>query len=232
MAWPGFLNRAARILASTNHWPRKLRLEQRRSRDIERSRRMGYAVQDAVGQALIALGLTVELVDRGFDYEVSTSNVDNSLEGTAVRFDVGPYFVEVKATSTGSAKLTPMQAEMATSVSHRYVLCVVDLRDVPEERLDENWSRDDIEPLASILTDVGERVPDTCVLVHRAHDSEVGIRNEAALRYEVLPEMWMTGVSITGDYSFIAFSNSRPPKLWRSVRRNVFHNSTGKMNVS
>ena len=35
-----------------------------------------------------------------------------------------------------------------------------------------------------------------------------------------------------GDYSFIAFSNFSPPKLWRSVRRNVLHNSTGKMNVS
>ena len=157
---------------------------------------MGYAVQDAVGQALIALGLTVKLVDRGFDYEVSTSNVDNSLEGAAVRFDVGPYFMEVKATSTGPAKLTPMQAEMAASVSNRYVLCVVDLRDVPEERLDENWDRDDIEPLASVLTGVGDRVSDTCVLVHRARDSEVGIRNEAALRYEVPPVVWMTGVSI------------------------------------
>jgi LuxR family maltose regulon positive regulatory protein len=31
-----------------------------------------------------------------------------------------------------------------------------------------------------------------------------------------------------GDYSFIAFSDFSAPKLWRSARRKVIHNSTGK----
>jgi hypothetical protein len=193
----------ARILESGGADPdfyetlaQEIETRQRRSRDIERSRRMGYAVQDAVKQALVAFKLTVELVDRGFDYQVTSSNVDNSLEGAAVRFDVGSYFVEVKATSTGPAKLTPLQAETAASAADRYVLCVVDLRDVPEEQLDQDWDSNDIEPRAYILTGLGDQVSGTCVLVHRAHDSAVGIRNEAALRYEVPPEVWMTGVSI------------------------------------
>ena len=34
--------------------------------------------------------------------------------------------------------------------------------------------------------------------------------------------------SAMGDYSFITFSNFPLPKFWRSARRNVLHNSTGK----
>jgi hypothetical protein len=169
----------------------EVEIRQRRKRDVERCRRMGFAVQDAVRQALEALGMTVRLVDRGFDYEVS------ALEDAAMRFGVGRYLLEVKATTTGSARLTPMQAETAANTASRYILCVVDLRGVPEEQLDQDWDGDSITLLASVLTDIGNRVLDTCVLIHRARDSEVGIRNEAALRYEVPPETWMTGISIS-----------------------------------
>jgi hypothetical protein len=150
---------------------------QRRKRDIDRSRRMGYAVQDAVRQSLEAHGLNVRLVDRGLDYEVSVPGAVETLEDVAMRFEMGPYFVEVKATSTGPARLTPLQAETAASKASHYILCVVDLRGVGEDRLDQAL--------------------DTCVLVHRARDSAIGIRNDAALRYEVPPETWMTGCSIS-----------------------------------
>jgi hypothetical protein len=178
--------------------------KQRRKRDIDRSRRMGYAVQDAVRQSLEAHGMTVRLVDRGFDYEASVPVANEALEDAAMRFEVGPYFVEVKATSTGAARLTPMQAETAAGTVSRYILCVVDLREIPEERLDQAWGPDNIEPLASIVTDIGNRVSDTCVLVHRARDSVVGIRNESALRYEVPPITWMTGFSISDWVASIA----------------------------
>ena len=42
-----------------------------------------YAVQDAVRQALEALGLSVELVDHGYDYEVSLPMGSESLEDAA-----------------------------------------------------------------------------------------------------------------------------------------------------
>jgi hypothetical protein len=172
---------------------------QRRRRDVERARRMGYAVQDAIRQALESHGLEVRIVDRGFDYEVAVPGASEALEDVAARFEVGPFFVEVKATSTGPVRLTPTQAETATGHSARYVLCVVDLRDIPDERLDMEWTGSDVEPLASVLSDVGSHVGDTFVLVRRARDSAVGIRNEGALRYEVPPDTWERGVSI-GDW--------------------------------
>jgi hypothetical protein len=171
--------------------------KQLRKRDIERCKRMGYAVQDAIGQALESHGLQVRLVDYGFDFEVTGEVGDETFEDMAVGFPVGPYFVEVKATTSGPVRLTSAQADKAASVATRYVLCVVDLREVPDERLDQEWSGTDVEPLASMLSDIGGRIVGTWDLVQRARDSEVGIRNETALRYEVPPYVWMTGVAIS-----------------------------------
>ena len=46
----------------------------------------------------------------------------------STRFTVGPYLLEVKATTTGQARLTPLQAETASKKPDDYLLCVVDLR--------------------------------------------------------------------------------------------------------
>ena len=37
----------------------------------------------------------------------------------------------------------------------------------------------------------------------------------------------IAAIAVLGDYSFIAFSDFSAPKVWRSARRKVFHNSTG-----
>lgn len=168
-----------------------------RARDVERSRRMGYAVQQAICDALESHGLAVTLVDHGFDYEVAAPGGTATIEEGAVRFGVGPYFVEVKATSTGPARLTPTQARTAAEEADRYVLCVVDLRGVPSERLDEEWEAADVEPLASLVTDIGSQVLDTCTLVEQARLRDIGIRNESALRYEIQPTTWEVGISIS-----------------------------------
>jgi hypothetical protein len=155
------------------------------------------AVQDAVRQALETYGLDVTLVDRGYDYAVSLPTPDGfTIEDAAVWFEVGPYFVEVKATRSGAPKLTPAQADTASSQPTRYVLCVVDLRDVEDDRLDGEWSGGDVEPLASFVPDIGAQVLETCVLVREARASIVGIRNEAALRYEVPTDVWESGASL------------------------------------
>jgi hypothetical protein len=76
------------------------------------------------------------------------------------------------------------------------VLCVVDLRGLPEEELDGEWTVEEIEELANIRADIGDRVKETCELVETARTT-VAIRNDAALRYEVPISMWENGSSIT-----------------------------------
>ncbi len=134
-------------------------------------------------------------MDRGFDYEI-TAGTEDVLEDAATSFEVGSYFLEVKATTTGQARLTPTQAETASAESSRYVLCVVDLRHLSDEELDGDWTAERIEPLAKLVPDIGMSVRVTRELVETAQTNSVAIRNASALRYEVPTSIWEVGLSI------------------------------------
>ena len=167
----------------------------RQSRDIDHFRRMGIGVQEAIKSAMEAHKLDLELVDHGFDYKV-TVPTDNVLDDASQRFTIGPYLLEVKATTTGQARLTPLQAEKASKVPDKYVLCVVDLRSFEDEDLASEWSATIVEPLAKIVPDIGSRVEGTYSLVEDAKSRSIAVRNESALRYEVPSGVWESGISI------------------------------------
>lgn len=162
-------------------------------RDVDRCRRLGIAIQEAVAALLRAYSLDVELVDRGYDYLVGPDYQDQDV---GIQFEVGPYLVEVKATTTGRVRLTPLQAATASSEVERYVLCVVDLRGVPTAERTTDWSSEEVEPLASLVADIGASVYPTYSAVEEARTADVGLRNDAALRYEVPPAIWETGSSV------------------------------------
>ncbi|HTR27416.1 MAG TPA: hypothetical protein VMI10_25830 [Terriglobales bacterium] len=175
---------------------KEIEARRRRNRDIERCKRFGLAIQGAIKSAMENYGLRLKLVDRGFDFEVSLP-IDGVLDDAAIRLEVGPYLLEVKATTQGGARLTPTQASTAAKESFRYVLCVVDLRNVSEEELDAEWTPDKVEPLASIVPQIGDKVERTCLLIEEAKSSSVAIRNDSALRYEVPVRVWEAGISIS-----------------------------------
>lgn len=167
-------------------------------RDVDRCRRLGLAVQDAVATALRRRGLEVTLVDRGFDYEVDLPS-DDVYHDARSAFELGPYLVEVKATTTGQARLTPKQAETCAGERNRYVLCVVDLRQMDEVNaldFEGDWISDRVENLAKLVPAIGDQVGDTYRCVELATNLEVCIRNERALRYEVAPDIWEKGLTI------------------------------------
>lgn len=163
---------------------------QAQQRDINRYRRLGLAVQDAVRVALQAHGAKVELVDWGYDFEVS---FDSTLDEAGLQLRLGTYLVEVKTTTVGAVRLTPAQAQTSAQDPARFVLCVVDLRGVPSERLDEEWDGSDVEPLIHLVSGIGTTVASTWGLVDEARRSEIGIRNDATLRYEVPTSSWERG---------------------------------------
>ncbi|MGB9118776.1 hypothetical protein, partial [Bradyrhizobium sp.] len=177
--------------------------DRRKSRDIAGCKRLGIAVQEAVKLAVEKYGLDLKFVDHGFDYEV-TAQTNNVLEDAGTELEVGSYLLEIKATTTGRPCLTPTQAETASEESSRYVLCVVDLRQVSEDTLDDDWTADRVEPLVKIVSDVGESVEDTCRLVQSARTNSVAIRNESVLRYEVPASIWEAGTSIADWVASIA----------------------------
>ena len=168
----------------------------RQSRDIEHFRRMGIGVQEAIKSAMESYKLDLELVDHGFDYKI-TASTDNVMDDLSQRFKVGPYLLEVKATTTGQARLTPLQAETASKEPDNYVLCVVDLRSFEDEDLAIEWSASIVEPLAKMVSDIGSRVEGTYSLVEDAKSRSIAVRNESALRYEVPSTVWELGISIS-----------------------------------
>jgi len=168
----------------------------RRGRDVERARRLGTAIEQAIRHLLEASGLKVKFVDRGFDFEVMTST-DDFFADFGREYEIGSCLLEVKATTTGSARMTPLQAQTASKTTERYVLCVVDLRDMPEAALDEEWTPQRVEALARFIPNIGRDVKETWDLIDEAAGTNaVRIRNESALRYEVPPSLWEGGISM------------------------------------
>ena len=180
----------------------ELESRQRRQRDIDYFRSLGIAVQEAVKSAMESYNLDLNFVDHGFDYEVTIP--DDVFGDVSLRYDVGPYLLEVKATTTGQVRLTSLQAETASSESDRYVLCVVDLRSVHVDQLAVEWSGPMVEPLARIVPEIGSRIRGTYSLVAAARARSIAVRNDSALRYEVPSEVWETGTSICEWISEVA----------------------------
>jgi hypothetical protein len=175
----------------------------KREEDVNRNRTLGLAVQDVVRQCMEKHGFKLELIDRGYDYDVTLSDGDPLLDG-AYRLEIGPWMMEVKATTSGDVRMTPTQAERASIEPDRYLLCVVDLRDTSDEERRGPWTTAFVEPRAWIFPHVGTSVAPTWALVEEAVDSVVGIRNEKVLRYSVPPSVWESGFATQGVVRFHA----------------------------
>ena len=162
-------------------------------------RNLGIAVQASVKSALEKRTLHVEGDDRGFQgYDLLVSAVeveDDNREDVSARFMVGKYKVEIKATSTREARLTPLQASTAEADS-AFVLCVVDLRAFPGNVHGIDWRSTDVSGYCRFVA--GDRLPVTKTLsfVRSAEGTNVPIRNATALRYAVQADTWGLGLSL------------------------------------
>ncbi len=182
--------------------------QQERERQKEKNRRFGLAVQQAIEDHMASLGLHPQLIDRGYDYDLFLDAPP--IDAGTHHFEWADYLLEVKATTTGEVRLTPSQARMASEHLERFILCVVDLRDVPKERLAEDWMCADVEPVARIVTQIGLLTCQSCDLVQQAKDCKVGIRNEAALRYEVSATIWEAGTTLEAWVASLPLPRSTP----------------------
>jgi len=155
----------------------------------ERNRNFGLAVQEAIAASIRSYDLSVELIDRGYDYEVT------ALDDAVFSFEVDSYFLEVKATTSGDVRLTPMQAKTACDHPDRFVLCVVDLR---EEQVKADWEPADVKPYARLVTGIGDDLVEIYPEVVSLADTDkpVYLSNESELRYGVSAAVWEQGISI------------------------------------
>jgi hypothetical protein len=109
-------------------------------------------------------------------------------------FEVAGYKVEVKTTTTGEARLTPLQAATSAAEPDTFVLCVVDLRHYAGKVHEVEWTSEDVAPLCKLVPGRNLPISNTVSLVESAEESDVPIRNANALRYAVRAELWETGL--------------------------------------
>jgi hypothetical protein len=170
---------------------------QQRRRDVERMRRLGLAVQESVKAAMRARDLDVEDIDHGYDFYVTPVEVrEDDPDDLSSHFEVGGYKVEVKTTTTGEPRLTPLQAATAAGEPDVFVLCVVDLRDFEGDVHQVDWAVEDVSGCCKFT--FGRDIPtgETLSFIHNAERSDVPIRNTTALRYAVPSDLWDEGLGI------------------------------------
>ena len=165
--------------------------QKQQARMRERNRNFGHAVQEVLAKALESYGLVLKLVDRGYDYKVCLDDAPFSF----VDVENESCFLEVKATTTGDVRLTPLQAQTASDYPDRFVLCVIDLRG---QEMPESLESFDVKQFAKIVTNIGNNVSKVYkgVDVFTSADESVRLRNEQQLRYGVSAKLWEKGVSI------------------------------------
>ena len=155
----------------------------------ETNRSFGHAAQAALADALRPYGLKPILIDHGYDYKVE-------LEDAPFTFKVGSYLLEVKATTSGDVRLTPLQAKTASENPERFVLCVIDL---DGQAIRDSWTASDVEPFAKIVTNISQYVVGVYDEVDTlaSYTNPVHLRNEQQLRYGISANIWNNGVSIS-----------------------------------
>lgn len=184
--------------------------EERRKREEEkdRNRKFGLVVQDAIQRILTQYGLRIEVIDRGYDFDVEIAEDVPLMEAGTHELAVGPLRVEVKATTSNQVRLTPAQARVA-STDDKFVLCVVDLREFSVAAA-QSLGDDDVAERIWMVKGLRESVNETHSLIFEATNQEVAVQNEAKLRYAVPAEMWESGASI-GDWVQSLASSVLPP---------------------
>jgi hypothetical protein len=172
---------------------------QQRQRDVNLMRELGLAVQQCVQEALEKHALHVDPDDHGYDFLVTPVQVaEDDPEELSSHFEVAKYKVEVKTTTTGEPRLTPLQALTCANEPDTFVLCVVDLRNFPDDVHQVAWTADNVSPLCRLLAGAHIPIGETLSFVKDAEGSDVPIRNVTSLRYAVRPDIWEAGMDLAG----------------------------------
>lgn len=208
------LARIVEAVGGSSHVIEEIALQaQQRQRNVNRMRELGLAVQECVKAAMEHRGLSVGDVDHGYDFIVTPVEViESGPDDLSSRFELGGYKVEVKATTTSEARLTPLQAETLADDPDVFVLCVVNLGHYQGDIHEIDWTREDVTPLCKLVPGQNLPVTTTVSLVRSAEESDVPIRNATALRYAVGRELWETGLDFD-EWVSTAFKSSVPITL-------------------
>lgn len=175
---------------------REIEDRKRYTGEVQSMRDFGLAVQAAVERALRDAGLEVEVVDRGFDFEVFVEQRAPIEDLALASFEVAGHLVEVKATTRDEVAMTPLQAQTAAQEHSRYSLCVVSMAGLDVQNLSAADMLAVVQDRARFVTDIGIDAAGTTSLIAEAKGRPVGIRNDGELRYAVRASRWVNGLTV------------------------------------
>ena len=119
---------------------------------VQRNQMIGKLVEDLLREEMQAQGLTVDRTGVGSDFEVK-SRIETVDSGVFLNLELPSYSIllEVKATRTAYAKMTPRQVETACSEGNRFALCVVALTD-------DSPTREMVREHSRFVFDIGSKL--------------------------------------------------------------------------
>lgn len=168
---------------------------------VHRNQRIGKLIEQLLVQALEGYDLQVERTGIGSDYAVESDFIEGEEEvWLELKSRASSTLIEMKATRTDHAKMTPRQAETAAKENDRFALCVVGLTD-------EEPTIESVTANCRFVFGIGEQlraVWGQCESIRgatsdaRAHQGPIAIDiTDGQYRFRVAREIWGAGMTLT-----------------------------------
>ena len=148
-------NRLAAFASAVLNDPQLIDLASERAKTkarIHQNQRIGAEIERLLAENLRGEGLRVTRTGIGSDYEVDTDFNENGEEIIlTIQGGAQTHLIEIKCTRTDDVRMTPKQAEVASTSQNRFSLCVVELSSQDLNDLD-------IPTVAKFVMDIGAQV--------------------------------------------------------------------------
>lgn len=168
---------------------------------VLRNQRIGKLVEELLVQALKSHDLQVKRTGIGSDYAIESDFIENE-EEIWLELEAGPSstLIEVKATRTDNAKMTPRQAETASRENDRFALCVVALTDDEPTIETVKASCRFVFGIGEQLRVVWNQYQSICAATSQArtHQGPIAIdMTDGEYRFRIAREIWGAGMTLT-----------------------------------
>lgn len=121
---------------------------QRRREIVKRNQELGALVENLFREAFVGTGLVASRTGPGHDYSI-VEGEEEDVGQIEINSPNGKVFVEIKATTTDSARMSVLQVQEAVANKGRYFLCVVAVSNTV-------LGVDDFKAKARFVTNIGD----------------------------------------------------------------------------
>ena len=168
----------------------------RQTQRVHRNQQFGNLVEGLVKQSLENEGYSVVDNRVGADLVINmeAKNAEELSEDDATELKISKdgesWFVEVKATRTNDARMTPSQAREAVKRGNHFLLCVVPVDS------DDDPDLDDVKDKLRFVGDIGERVSELCDELTKFEEERGQVSGEYADGVHLIVAGGITRISI------------------------------------